>query len=145
MTPDAYIDKLGLTPHSEGGYYRQTWHCKGNGRPKGTSIYLLLLKGQRTRWHMLDVSELWHYYAGAPLLLMISPTRYGPLRQKLLGADVTQDQYPQQTVAPRNWQCAESIGDFTLAGCTMAPGFQFENCTLAPDHFFVTGEHQLQL
>ncbi len=129
------IRKLDLKPHPEGGHYRQTWIADGDGRPAGTCIYFLLAAGERSHWHKVDAAEIWHYYAGAPLLLRTSAKDDGPAITRRLGPDVMAGEAPQLIVAPHEWQAAESTGDWTLVGCTVSPAFQFDGFVLAPDGF----------
>ena len=83
MTPQEIIEKLDLTPHPEGGHYRQTWIADEEGRPSGTCIYFLLQAGEKSHWHKVDATEIWHYYAGAPLLLHLSATDEGPAETRV--------------------------------------------------------------
>jgi predicted cupin superfamily sugar epimerase len=126
------IAKLDLRPHPEGGHYRETFrdrHLVGD-RPASTAILFLLARGERSHWHRIDAVEVWHYYAGSPLKLEIVDGAKEEI--VLLGADVHADQVPQATVPARAWQAAESTGDWTLVGCTVAPGFDFAGFELAP-------------
>ena len=132
---DALIRALDLAPHPEGGFFRETWVADGPGRPAGTCIYFLLRGEDRNRWHRVDAAEIWHFYAGAPLVLSIAAGSSGPARDHVLGPDIAEGQRPQLIVPPDHWQMARSTGDFTLAGCTVSPGFRFEHFTLAPDGF----------
>jgi predicted cupin superfamily sugar epimerase len=135
MTADDIIEKLGLQPHPEGGHYRETWVADNDGRATGTCIYFLLKGGEENRWHRVDATEIWHFYAGDPLLLRLSATDDGPAERHLLGPDLAQDQRPQVIIPPHHWQRAECTGAHTLVGCTVSPGFQFEGFTLAADGF----------
>ena len=72
MTADDIIARLDLQPHPEGGWYRQTWVAEDGPRPSGTCIYFLLKEGERSHWHRVDAAEIWHFYAGAPLLLRMA-------------------------------------------------------------------------
>ncbi|MCT4553813.1 MAG: cupin domain-containing protein [Pelagimonas sp.] len=136
MHPDEIIEKLGLQPHPEGGHYVQTWvEDPASGRPAGTCIYFLLRAGERSHWHKVDATEIWHFYAGAPLILSLSETDTGPRRDLTLGPDLLQGQAPQIIVPTHHWQAARSTGDWTLVGCTVSPGFQFTGFTLAPEGF----------
>ena len=135
---DRIIKQLGLSPHPEGGHYRQTWAAEGPGRPSGTCIYFLLRAGDSSHWHKVDAAEIWHFYAGAPLLLSIAETEAGPRRNLLLGPDLTTDQQPQRIVPPNSWQKAETTGAYSLVGCTVSPGFQFEHFTLAAPDFDIS-------
>ena len=135
MTADDIIAKLNLAPHPEGGYYRQTWEAEGKGRATGTCIYFLLKGGEASHWHHVDAVEIWHYYAGAPLILSISATDAGPATDDTLGPDLSTGQAPQIIVPTGYWQAARTTGDWTLVGCTVSPGFQFSGFTLAPAGF----------
>lgn len=124
---------LDLRPHPEGGYFAETFRdvARGGGRGAMTAIYYLLARGQRSHWHTVDAAEIWHYYAGAPLKLSIS--RDGKTIEDLrLGPDLATGERPQATVPPHAWQAAESLGDWTLVGCTVGPAFEFAGFTLAP-------------
>ena len=139
MTPDKIIEKLDLQPHPEGGWYRQTWiaDATDGDRPSGTCIYFLLKSGGSSHWHRVDAAEIWHYYAGAPLILTIAASENGPAVRHLLGPDLAVDQRPQIIVPPDHWQAAETTGEFTLVGCTVSPAFQFEGFDLAPAEFSI--------
>ncbi|EKE72719.1 cupin domain-containing protein [Celeribacter baekdonensis] len=136
-TAEALIQRLKLQPHPEGGYFRQTWVAKAKDgtRPAGTCIYFLLKAGENSHWHRVDAVEIWHYYAGAPLILSLSETDGGPARDVILGPDFAQGQEPQRIVPKGVWQAARSTGDYTLVGCTVSPGFRFEGFELAPVGF----------
>lgn len=135
MTADDIIVQLNLAPHPEGGFYRQTWAAENEGRPTGTCIYFLLKDGEASHWHKVDATEIWHYYAGAPLILSISDTDEGPAVDHILGPDLAAGQAPQGIVPTDAWQAARTTGDWTLVGCTVSPGFQFEGFTLAKPNF----------
>ncbi len=126
------IRALALKPHPEGGHYRETFRDPRliDGRPASTAILFLLARGERSHWHRIDAVEIWHYYAGAPLKLsLVDGAKEEIVR---LGADIGAGDLPQVTVPARAWQAAESLGDWTLTGCTVAPGFSFEGFELAP-------------
>ncbi len=139
MTADEIIDRLSLTPHPEGGHYRQTWVAGGAGRPAGTCIYFLLQGGENNRWHKVDAAEIWHFYAGAPLILSVSETDTGPAHQHRLGNDLMAGEHPQVIIPPDHWQKASCAGTYTLVGCTVSPGFQFDRFTLADPGFDIPG------
>lgn len=132
MTADQIITHLDLTPHPEGGHYRQTWVAGNAGRPTGTCIYFLLKSGERSDWHRVDATEIWLYHAGAPLTLDLAETEAGPARAHLLTGDLRLGA-PQIIVPENHWQRAQSTGDFTLVSCTVSPGFRFEGFDLRPD------------
>ena len=119
------IRLLDLKPHPEGGYFRETFRDArtiDDNRAASTSIYFLLARGERSHWHRVDAAEVWHFYAGAPLLLRIRDAAT-TIR---LGIDLANEERPQAIVPAGVWQSAESLGDWTLAGCTVAPGFEFD-------------------
>jgi predicted cupin superfamily sugar epimerase len=136
----AIVDRLGLSRHPEGGWYAETWrHDDGAGcRGAGTAHYYLLAAGQRSHWHRVDATEIWHFYAGDPLRLGIhEPTAPGapplPTRWITLGGDLAAGQVPQAIVPVGAWQTAEPTGAWSLAGCTVSPGFEFDGFELAPE------------
>jgi uncharacterized protein len=131
------IARLALQPHPEGGHYRETFRDPrrdANGRSFSTAIYFLLARGERSHWHRIDAVEIWHYYAGHALTLQIADD--SGQRTVRLGADLAAGEVPQAVVPVKAWQAAESTGDWTLVGCTVAPGFDFAAFELAkPDWF----------
>lgn len=133
MSPEEIIRELGMEPHPEGGWYVQTFRdTSGGARGHSTAIYYLLTRGQRSHWHRVhDAAEVWHYYAGAPLSLHRSED--GTTSETLtLGTDLSAGERPQAIIPANWWQSAESRGDFTLVGCTVAPGFEFSSFEMAP-------------
>ena len=132
LTAADIIARLGLTPHPEGGHYRETFrdpHRDADGRALSTAIYFLLARGERSHWHRIDATEVWHYHAGSALTLRIADD--AGRRSIRLGADLAAGEVPQAIVPPHAWQAAESTGDWTLVGCTVAPGFDFAKFELA--------------
>jgi len=125
MSAEDIVHRLGLAPHPEGGFYRETFRDTQapGGRAASTAIYFLLPGGAPSRWHRVDAAEGWHHYAGAPLELMIEQN--GVRSVHLLGSDLAAGQRPQGIVPAGAWQAARSLGPWTLAGCTVAPGFEF--------------------
>ena len=140
MTADQIIEKLNLAPHPEGGWFAETWRAQADGetRPSGTAILFLLKAGERSHWHRVDATEIWHYHTGAPLTLRMSPSDRGPATSHILGTDLTRGQKPQIIVPAHHWQSAQSTGDWTLVGCTVSPGFQFEGFELAARDFDIS-------
>ncbi len=134
---DRLISHLNLAPHPEGGHYRQTWVAQANEgqRPVGTCIYFLLKAGETSRWHRVDAVEIWHYYAGASLVLSMAETKAGPARDHLLGPDLLGNEAPQLIVPSHHWQAARSTGDYTLVGCTVSPGFNFDGFEMVEQGF----------
>ena len=141
MTAEDIIAHLGLEPHPEGGWYAETWRApaRAGERAAGTSIYFLLRAGEASHWHRVDAAEIWHHYAGAPLTLRIAETDSGPARAHTLGPDLAAGARPQILVPPGRWQAAQSTGDWTLAGCTVSPGFDFAGFELAAPGFDIPG------
>ena len=103
----------------------------GVGRAASTAIYFLLARGERSHWHRVDAVEVWHWYAGAPLELEIAQGT--DARERVaLGSDLAAGERPQAVVPAHAWQAAQTLGDWTLVGCTVAPGFEFAGFELAP-------------
>ena len=134
MTAQEIIAHLRLSPHPEGGHYRQIWVAGNEGRPSGTCIYFLLARGEASHWHRVDATEIWLYHAGDPLVLSLSPDEAGPAVDHLLTPDLNAGA-PQIIVPENHWQAARSTGDYTLVSCAVSPGFRFEGFTLAPPGF----------
>ena len=135
MTADDIVRLLDLRPHPEGGHFRETFRDPDGhgGRAHSTAILYLLPAGEVSRWHRVDAAELWHWYGGAPLLLQMKEG--GARRDVTLGPDWLKGEHPHALVAAGIWQSARSLGAWTLAGCTVAPGFDFAGFELAPDDF----------
>jgi predicted cupin superfamily sugar epimerase len=134
------IARLELKPHPEGGHYRETFRdsCRDvDGRSASTAIYFLLARGERSHWHRIDAAEVWHYYAGSALALQIADD--AGRRTLRLGCDLAAGELPQIIVPAQAWQAAESTGDWTLVGCTVAPGFDFAKFELAEKGWAPTG------
>jgi len=134
LSVEDVIAKLGLAPHPEGGWYAETFRDAEEigGRPASTAIYYLLAAGQVSAWHRVkDATEVWHYYAGAPLRLSLTALEGGAVKSQVLGPDLAAGHRPQ-AICPRGvWQSAVSLGPWTLCGCTVSPGFRFESFELA--------------
>ena len=145
LTAAAVIRLLDLKPHPEGGHFREMFRdtpppypppLAGEGREgveraASTAIYFLLARGERSHWHRIDAVEMWHWYAGAPLELEIAQNERR-IERATLGNDLASGQRPQAVVPAYAWQAAQSLGDWTLCGCTVAPGFDFSGFELAP-------------
>jgi len=136
----ALIDRLALQPHPEGGYYREIFRSAlavrtSDGRPVRsavTTIYYLLTAGQHSGWHRVRSDEIWHFYDGDPLeLALVSPAFDSVTRLALGPPDGTSE--PSHTVPAGWWQAARPTGAFTLAGATVAPGFEFVDFLMARD------------
>ena len=136
------ITDLQLQPHPEGGHYRELYRSEltvmqpdgrtptmeqlqpGSGRSALTTIYFLLEKEEVSRWHRVDADEVWHFYEGEPLKLFVMPPDFSRVEIHLLGevGDTTQ---PVYVVKAGWWQAAQPSGEYTLCGCSVAPGFEF--------------------
>ena len=126
------IAKLGLQPHPEGGWYRQTWVGPGEVRASGTAILFLLQAGERSHWHRVDADEIWIFNAGAPLVLALGQEA---AREVVLGPQVLAGQVVQAVVPAGWWQATRSLGGWTLVTCTVSPGFRFAGFELAGPGF----------
>ncbi len=128
------IDTLGLVPHPEGGWYRETWRAPADGaRSAGTAIHFLLEAGQRSHWHRVDADELWFWHAGAPLELLVEQED-GAIETITLGGDVGRGYAPQWRVPANRWQSTEARAGWGLVSCVVVPGFEFAGFELAsPD------------
>jgi predicted cupin superfamily sugar epimerase len=124
---------LNLSPHPEGGWFRETWRAEAppGQRPAGTAIYFLLEAGQRSHWHRIDAVETWHFYAGDPLEVSLA-TGGSAVEPFVVGPDLAAGQRPQLVVPAATWQSAVPLGRWTLAGCTVSPAFDFAGFELAP-------------
>ena len=150
------VERLRLQPHPEGGYYRETYRSNGvipgaalpepfeGSRNYATSIYFLLTSDSFSAFHRIRQDEVWHFYDGAPICLHILNAD-GVYEKYLLGRDMAGGQLPQLVVLAGNWFASEvcSPGKYSLAGCTVSPGFDFADFELAgrndligsyPDH-----------
>ena len=128
------IRLLDLKPHPEGGHFRETFRDARvvDGRAVSTAIYFLLARGERSHWHRVDAVEVWHYHAGSALNLEIALDDNAPVERMTLGPDLAAGERPQAVAPAGAWQAAASLGDWTLVGCTVAPGFEFAGFELAP-------------
>ncbi len=128
---------LDLAPHPEGGHYRETFRdpaSGADGRPRSTAILFLLAGDEVSEWHRVDAAEVWHWHAGAPLVITLSPNGHDAAAHRL-GPDLRAAQSLQLAVPAHCWQTAASLGAWTLVGCTVAPGFRFEGFELAPPNW----------
>lgn len=135
----AIIARLGLEPHPEGGWYRETWRraAAPDGRASATAIHFLLEAHQRSHWHRVtDACEVWLWHAGSPLTLSIAPNAQGPVEQTVLGGNILAGHTPQAVVPTGHWQAAEPFREngpgWTLVSCVVSPGFAFAGFELAP-------------
>jgi predicted cupin superfamily sugar epimerase len=136
LSAEEVVELLALAPHPEGGHFRETFRDPdaAGGRAHSTAILYLLAAGERSHWHRVDAVEIWHHYAGAPLRLSFY-AEGGRVSHHKLGVDFRLDETPQIVVPKSCWQSAESLGAWTLVGCTVAPGFEFSGFEMAPPDF----------
>lgn len=133
MDAGEVIERLGLVPHPEGGWFRETWRDlpADGGRGVGSAIYFLLDAHERSHWHRVDAAEAWHHYDGAPVeLAIVEDEDHAVLT---LGPDLASGQEPQAVVPARAWQAARPVGGWALVGCTVSPAFDFSGFELADD------------
>ena len=143
------IDSLGLAPHPEGGYYREIFRSRrrvahpdtGGDRSALTGIYFLLAAGEVSRWHRCRSDEIWHYHEGDPLELWTADPGCGRIERRLLGPAGDGGE-PVRTAAAGLWQAADTTGDYTLVGCAVGPGFEFEDFEFLSDCPEAAGELQ---
>jgi predicted cupin superfamily sugar epimerase len=132
------IDKLRLQPHPEGGWYAEIYRStqrvisNDNHRSAMTSIYFLLAEEQVSRWHCVDADEAWHFYEGSTLELLVAPPDFSRIEIISLG-EVRDSKKPIHIVPAGWWQAARSTGEFSLVGCTVAPGFEFSGFRFLSD------------
>jgi uncharacterized protein len=131
----AIVERLGMQPHPEGGWYVETWRAPAAGgeRPAASTILFLLAAGQRSHWHRVDAAEVWQWSGGEALELAIAPSDAGPVETFRLGGDVPGGERPQVVVPRGWWQAARPLGAWALVGCVVAPAFSFEGFELAPE------------
>jgi uncharacterized protein len=151
MNPRAseLIHTLDLKPHPEGGFYRETYRSasrvKEAARPERsalTTIYFLLAADSFSAWHRVRSDEVWHWYEGEPLELLLASPDFSTIQRRRLGP-VNADIEPVMTVPADWWQAARPLGAYVLCGCTVAPGFEFEDFTFLRDHAAATEALQI--
>ena len=131
------IEKLDLTPHPEGGHFSEVYRSPNTVQPSDdreeraavTTIYFLLTKGERSRWHQVRSDELWHFYEGDPLELQAIDPRTWTRKCMLLGPE-GRGGNAVQVIPSGWWQAARTTGEYTLVGCTVAPGFEYDDYTI---------------
>ncbi len=135
LSADDVIAMLGLSAHPEGGYFREMFrdeHTLDKGRSVSTAIYFLLTQEKASHWHKVDAAEVWHWYGGAPLQLEIFDGK--ELQSIRVSGNLMEGDRPQAVVPAKHWQAAATLGEWTLVGCTVSPGFEFSGFEMAaPD------------
>lgn len=148
MQASDFIRAYHMLPHPEGGFYAETYRAGevirqsalpdrfGGDRPFSTAIYFLLENEHRSALHRIQSDEVWHFYAGGPLLIYVIEPESGALSTIRLGNRPGQGEVFQAVVPAGSWFGAKPVGEagapsFSLVGCTVAPGFDFADFTLA--------------
>ena len=132
---------LGLQPHPEGGFFRETFRSThavrpADGRPDRaalTTIHFLLVSGAVSRWHRVASDEAWHFYEGAPLDLWQADAEADAVEVVRLGRFDGAGTVPAHVVPAGCWQAARTTGAYTLVGCTVGPGFDFDDFEMLAD------------
>ncbi len=129
----AIIEKLELSAHPEGGWFRETWRADAapGARAHASAILFLLEHGQRSHWHRVDAAELWLWHAGHALALALAGSDDAAPRMLRLGPDVLAGDSPQAVVPAGHWQSARADAGWALVSCIVSPGFDFAGFTLA--------------
>jgi hypothetical protein len=142
------IDALGMKPHPEGGWYKETWKAAftipravlgeaySGDRQAASAVYFLLHPGETSAWHTVLSDELWLWHSGSPILLTLGGDGEAPVKQQeiVLGMDIARGERPQVLVPARVWQTARPLGDEpTLVTCIVAPAFHFDDFRMADD------------
>lgn len=150
------VEQLELTEHPEGGFYKETYRSEGTipqgelgkyfsgDRNYSTGIYFLLTSGNFSAFHRIKQDEMWHFYEGDPLIIHMIDEK-GSYSSQVIGLDLSNGQVPQFVVPKDVWFASEVLdkGTYSLVGCTVSPGFDFEDFELAdretlsnkfPDH-----------
>jgi len=142
MNARELVEKLSLLPHPEGGWYREIYRARERVQTRRglrsavTTIHYLLEHGQLSRWHVVASAEIWHFYDGAPLELLAYDPVIRTLERHVLG-DVSEGNETVAVIETGVWQAARSRGEFSLVGCTVGPGFEFEDfrfVSALPEH-----------
>jgi uncharacterized protein len=136
------ISYLNLQPHPEGGYFSETYRSEGiikqaqgdfpGGRNFSTAIFYLLGSEDFSRFHRIKSDEVWHHYEGSPLTIHIIQ-HDGTYKTLQLGKNPEQSQLPQLVVPAGAWfgVTVNEPDSFTLCGCTVSPGFDFQDFEMA--------------
>lgn len=132
MTIDQIVKHYRLQPHPEGGFFAETYRSDlkiqtpQGLRAASTAIMFLITKDSISHFHRLTSDEGWHFYGGDPLRLL-QINQKGELSEIVIGPDISQGQKLQHIVPAGDWFASTSYGEYSLVGCTVAPGFDFED------------------
>lgn len=137
MTAEQLIETLGLEPHPEGGWYRETWRAEAppGERSASSAVYYVIQPGQRSHWNRSDADEIWLWHGGDPIDVSIAESDSGPARTSRLGGRIGKGEQPQLIVPKGHWQSAEPVegeAGFAFISCIVAPAFDFAGYELAP-------------
>lgn len=137
---DTWIKKLDLEPHPEGGYYKETYRSDVSSsfdgfdgfRNASTAIYFMLMKGNFSAYHRIRSDEMWHFYDGDPVSIFVLD-KEGMLKEIKLGLDTERGEFPQALIEAGSWFASTVVagGDYSLVGCTVSPGFDFQDFEIA--------------
>ena len=149
ISAEEVIQILDLKPHPEGGAFRETYRSSVLARTDAqrsvcTAIYFLIRKDQATAWHRVKNDEIYHFYSGAPVELSLIHED-GKLSKHILGTNVKNGERPQIIIPANEWQSARSLGDYSLFGCTVSPGFDFSDFELIETAKLQTRYPELEL
>jgi len=136
---EGLVSKFDLKPHPEGGYYTETFRGEASvqasygTRSSGTAIYFLITPGSVSRLHRISADEVWHFYLGGPMTVLELDPADGTLRKTVLGQDVMAGELVQYTVEAGTWfgSYPNPGSAFSFVGCTVCPGFDFQDFELA--------------
>ncbi|MBF0118840.1 MAG: cupin domain-containing protein [Desulfobacterales bacterium] len=135
------IKNLRLSPHPEGGYYREVFRSEanvlrkenGSERQAITAIYFLLTKGQYSRWHSVHSDEIWSHIEGYPIELSCFDEKQNSINRFRLGTYDFETE-PIRVISRGLWQAAKPLGEYSLVGCYVGPGFDFKDFRFAAEY-----------
>jgi predicted cupin superfamily sugar epimerase len=138
------VKVLGMGAHPEGGRFVEVFRSAARVQVVGrsveraalTAIYFLLVAGEHSRWHRVESDEIWHYQEGDPIELLLFDG--GKVRRQRLGS-VAPETRPTVVVPAGTWQAARTTGHYTLVACTVGPGFEYADFSLAADRPEIAG------
>lgn len=134
------IESLQLEPHPEGGYFRKVYHSDqpvqpGDGRPQRmglSTIYFLLIEADASHWHRVLSDEVWHHYEGAPVETFVADPEFDAVARHLVGP-VDEGMRPVNVIPARHWQASRTTGEYSLVGCSVGPGFEYDDFEMLRD------------
>lgn len=134
------VRELELTPHPEGGHFAELYRSPravdpldGRSRRSAlTGVWFLMLRGQRSAWHVVDSDEIWLHFEGCDVRLWTFDAARGVVAEELLGP-LAAGRSPQRIVPAGVWQAAEPLGEYSLTGACVGPGFEFTDFRMLAD------------